>query len=154
MNRSFVKAVAGAVLTVSAAGWASANSAPSFLVPPAYSQWRHFGRDVLEGTLILGLGLGMAGAVSNALSPSPNTMPSPRPAEPTGWIRSGGIYVAAPVPPVVYNRQPSGPVALPPAVAPGVATIPSESSVKFWCDATKSFYPQVTECPSGWTPTP
>ena len=41
--------------------------------PPRYhhhNRWHDFGRDVLGGTLVLGLGMGLANAITNATTPT------------------------------------------------------------------------------------
>lgn len=121
--------------------------------PPPRSSWHNFGRDVLGGTLILGLGLGLANAIDNATTPTyvPPTYVAPTYAVPTYTVPT---YTA----PVVAAPAVSAPIVAAPVVtapvtaAPIVPTSPVVASGKtmYWCQSSKNFYPFVTECPSGW----
>lgn len=101
--------------------------------PPRHhhNRWHDFGRDVLGGTLVLGLGLGLANAITNATTPT-YTAPT---------------YVA---PSYVAPTYAAPTYTLPTYTAPVVtaATIPGKTM--YWCQASKNFYPYVTECTSGW----
>ncbi len=109
--------------------------------PVHRSPWRHFGRDVLGGTLAIGLGLGLANAITNAAAPYNNS-----------------YYTAPSYVPPVYPVSPviSTPVVTTPLVATSpvpTVTVPSVSvpgKMAYWCQATQSFFPMVTECSSGW----
>lgn len=122
--------------------------------PPRYHHggpWRHFGRDVLGGALTLGLGLGVAGAISNALSPTyvaPSYVPPAYPV--TAAVPTYTAPVVAPVvtaPTVIPAPVVTAPVAAP---APVVVSPAPSGNTMYWCQASKNFYPFVTECSSGW----
>lgn len=116
---------------------------------PHHGPWRHFGRDVLGGALTLGLGLGMAGAISNALSPTyvaPSYVPPAYPV--TAAVPTYTAPVVAPVvaaPTVIPAPVVTAPVVTAPVVAPETT-----GNTMYWCQASKNFYPFVTECSSGW----
>lgn len=117
--------------------------------PPRYhhhNRWHDFGRDVLGGTLVLGLGMGLANAITNATTP---TYTAPTYTLPT--------YTAPVVTaPVVTAPVVTAPVVTAPVVAAPVVTAPVVTSAAipgktmYWCQASKNFYPYVTECTSGW----
>lgn len=96
------------------------------LRPPRHhhNRWHDFGRDVLGGTLVLGLGLGLANAITNATTPT-YTAPTyvapsyvaPTYAAPTYTLPT---YTA----PVVTAPVVSAPVVTAPAVTAPVVTAP------------------------------
>lgn len=108
----------------------------------------HWGADVLGGALAIGLGLGVAGAIANSVStPPPTTVyvpPTPTYVPPNYIVPSAPVVVSPPA--VVAPHV---------VVAPPVTVTPSVGSgnVMYWCQASKNFYPYVTECPSGWQAT-
>lgn len=111
--------------------------------PPRHhhNRWHDFGRDVLGGTLVLGLGLGLANAITNATTP---TYTAPTYVAPS--------YVAPTYAAPTYTLPTyTAPVVTAPVVSAPVvtaATIPGKTM--YWCQASKNFYPYVTECTSGW----
>lgn len=112
--------------------------------PPRYhhhNRWHDFGRDVLGGTLVLGLGMGLANAITNATTPTYTapTYVAPSYVAPT--------YTA----PVVTAPVVTAPVVAAPVVtAPVVTSAAIPGKTMYWCQASKNFYPYVTECTSGW----
>lgn len=132
--------------------------------PPRYhhhNRWHDFGRDVLGGTLVLGLGMGLANVITNATTPT-YTAPTyvapsyvaPTYAAPTYTLPT---YTAPVVTaPVVTAPVVTAPVVTAPVVAAPVVTAPVVTSAAipgktmYWCQASKNFYPYVTECTSGW----
>ncbi|WP_418837501.1 hypothetical protein [Parasutterella excrementihominis] len=136
--------------------------------PPRHhhNRWHDFGRDVLGGTLVLGLGLGLANAITNATTPT-YTAPTyvapsyvaPTYAAPTYTLPTyTAPVVTAPVvsAPVVTAPAVTAPVVTAPVVAAPVVTAPVVTAATipgktmYWCQASKNFYPYVTECTSGW----
>lgn len=98
----------------------------------------HVVEDVVVGAAVIGLGLGLAGAIDNATRPSTTTyvVPSQPTYVPPGYVVSPAPVTVAPAPSVVYQ-------------APTTTAVPS-GNVMYWCQASSNFYPYVTECTSGW----
>lgn len=116
--------------------------------PPRHhhNRWHDFGRDVLGGTLVLGLGLGLANAITNATTPT-YTLPTYTAPVVTAPVVSAPVVTAPAVTaPVVTAPVVAAPVVTAPVVT--AATIPGKTM--YWCQASKNFYPYVTECTSGW----
>lgn len=112
--------------------------------PPRYhhhNRWHDFGRDVLGGTLVLGLGMGLANAITNATTP---TYTAPTYVAPS--------YVAPTYAAPTYTLPTyTAPVVTAPVVtAPVVTSAAIPGKTMYWCQASKNFYPYVTECTSGW----
>lgn len=113
--------------------------------PPRYHHhygWNHFGRDVVGGALILGLGLGVANAIGNATAPSYTYVP------PVSTYVPPNYYVQ-PAPSIVVTPPTTIVTPAPTVSAPAVS--PSGTTM-YWCQASKNFFPYVTECPGGWEP--
>lgn len=94
--------------------------------------------DVVVGAAVIGLGLGLASAIDNATQPSTTTyvVPSQPTYVPPGYVVSPAPVTVAPAPSVVYQ-------------APAATPAPS-GNVMYWCQASRNFYPYVTDCTSGW----
>lgn len=93
--------------------------------------------NVIGGALVLGLGLGLASAISEASKPTVPTTPSYPVYIPPGYMTStqsfGEVSASTTVPSVVVQTP-----------------VTSGSQTMYWCQASKNFYPYVTECSSGW----
>jgi hypothetical protein len=92
----------------------------------------HWAGDALGGAVALGLGIGVASLLTR---PAPAPAPAP-------------VYVVpnpAPFVPPGYAPPPAPVVVTPVAPAPAGTTM-------YWCQASRNFYPYVTECSSGWEP--
>lgn len=105
--------------------------------PPRYHHHHHYWGDVLGGAMVLGLGWGLANALTSPTYVTPTVPVAP-------YVPPN--YIVTPYPNVV----PVAPtVVVPPASV--ITTTPAPSgNVMYWCEASKNFYPYVTQCTSGW----